>query len=198
MRPTSRNLLRYLWRDPDEKGGKIRIFRFVRSIWGVKDSGFVAMAAVEKLFLMRIENLSRKFPGKTKEEIATLKSQLEYCHSCFYVDDFILSADSLDELLFLFKLVQETLSLGSLKLCKISSNSPEALKAFPDDLKEKVVDYYVQNKNPPKMKFPIKISENCSILGYAFSPAEDAYLFSKYKDLDKKFVWPLKGKKRKT
>ena len=192
MRPTSRNLLRYLWRDPDEKGGKIRIFRFVRSIWGVKDSGFVAMAAVEKLFLMRIENLSREFPGKTKEEIATLKSQLEYCHSCFYVDDFILSADSLDELLFLFKLVQETLSLGSLKLCKISSNSPEALKAFPDDLKEKVVDYYVQNKNPPKTKFPIKISENCSILGYAFSPAEDAYLFSKYKDLDKKFVWPLR------
>ena len=192
MRPTSRNLLRYLWRDPDEKGAKIRIFRFVRSIWGVKDSGFVAMAAVEKLFLMRIENLSKEFPNKTKEEITVLKSQLEYCHSCFYVDDFILSADSLDELLFLFGLVQETLALGSLKLCKISSNSPEALNAFPDDLKEKVVDYYVQNKNPPKTRFPIKISENCSILGYAFSPAEDAYLFSKYKDLDKKFTWPLR------
>ena len=192
MRPTSRNLLRYLWRDPDEKGGQIKIYRFVRSIWGIKDSGFVAMAAVEKLFLMRMKNLPKEFPNKSSKEISILREQLEYCHSCFYVDDFILSADSLEEMLSLFKMVQETLSNGSLKLCKISSNSSEALKTFPDDLKEKVIDYYVQNKCPPRTKFPIKISDNCSILGYSFSPALDSYLFSKYKDLDKKFVWPLR------
>ena len=192
MRPTSRNLLRYLWRDPDEKGGKIKIFQFTRCIWGVKDSGFIAMAAVEQLFRMRKEGLVKEFPTKSKQDIEKLKRQLDYTQSCFYVDDFILSADSVEEILFLFKLVQDTLALGSLKLCKISSNSAKILETFPSELKEEVIDFYVQNKNPPRLNYPIKISANCSILGYQFCPAEDTYVFSKYADLHEKFKLPMR------
>ena len=191
LREESRDLLRFLIRFPDQPD-KLRIFRYTRTIWGIKDSGFQSMIAIERLFKMRIENLHLEFPEKSESERESLSRKLRNAMKCFYVDDFIISASTIGEIVETFNLVQSTLAIAQMKLCKISSNSEEVLKAFPDDLKEKVVDYVVKNKDPPNPEYTIKVSDNTSVLGYQYSPFTDTYNFTKYKDLTKEFTFPMK------
>ena len=189
--PQSQNFLRVLYRDPYRPNDKIRILRFNSMIWGVKCAGFQACLAIDILFQERIKNLSKEFPKKSVAEINRIEKLLRYANECFYVDDFILSGDSVEEIMETFDLVKTTLEGGSLQLCKISSNDPKILEKFPDELKEEVIDYVVKEKTPPHLEYPIKISNDCSILGYQYKPADDTYNFTKYANLNKEFVMPL-------
>ena len=184
---SSSNLMRVLYRDPFNPRDPIRTLKFVSLIWGIKDSGYQACVAIRMLFKKRINELQKEFPHLSEQARSKIASDLEYIVACIYVDDVLITHNDPQEIMRLFKLAKTTLEMGSLKLCKISSNSAELLKQFPEEAKEKVVKFVVKNKNPPFLEYPIDISDNCSILGYQYCPADDSYYFEKYTSLHNQF-----------
>ena len=187
----SSNLLRCLYRDPFNPHEKIRVYSYKCIIWGVKCSGYQACVAIRKLFKKRAENLHLEFPNLSEKARSLIASDLEYLVASIYVDDVIVSHEDPNEVIRLFKLAQSTLEMGSMKLCKISSNNPELLKIFPEEIKEKVVKFITKNKNPPFLEYSIDVSENCSILGYQYCPGDDCYYFEKYVPLADQFKMPM-------
>ena len=82
---SQRNLYRLIWlKDNDLVNGFTQIYRFTRRVWGVNSSPYIALLAIKRLVSANVINASP----------STLSAILE----CRYMDDLLLSSDSLVEL----------------------------------------------------------------------------------------------------
>ena len=79
------NLFRLIWfKDNDLVNGFTQIYRFTRHVWGVNSSPYIALLAIKRLVSENVTNASP----------STLSANLQ----CRYMDDLLLSSDSLVEL----------------------------------------------------------------------------------------------------
>ena len=79
------NLFRLIWfKDNDLVNGFTQIYRFTRHVWGVNSSPYIALLAIKRLVSENVTNASP----------STLSAILQCC----YMDDLLLSSDSLVEL----------------------------------------------------------------------------------------------------
>ena len=82
---SQRDLFRLIWfKDNDLVNGFTQIYRFTRHVWGVNSSPYIALLAIKRLVS---ENVTNPSPS-------TLSAILQ----CRYMDDLLLSSDSLVEL----------------------------------------------------------------------------------------------------
>ena len=82
---SQRDLFRLIWfKDNDLVNGFTQIYRFTRHVWGVNSSPYIALLAIKRLVSENVKNASP----------STLSAILQ----CRYMDDLLLSSDSLVEL----------------------------------------------------------------------------------------------------
>ena len=82
---SQRDLFRLIWfKDNDLVSGFTQIYRFTRHVWGINSSSYIALLAIKRLVSENVTNASP----------STLSAILQ----CRYMDDLLLSSDSLVEL----------------------------------------------------------------------------------------------------
>ena len=112
-----RNALRFLWiKDPSDLDN-IQTYRFTRVVFGVSSSPFLLNATI-KHHLERYRHTNEDFVDKLMK--------------CFYVDDVITGAETVQEALSLFMFSKSLMKEGGFNLCKFNSNSQQ-LQAMIDN-----------------------------------------------------------------
>ena len=117
-----RNCLRFLWVDDLEKEEPmIVVYRFCRVVFGVRSSPCLSSATLRH-HLKSYENEDAEFVSMVLEE--------------FYVDDFNLGADSVEEAFTLYQKIKSQLEEARFRLRKWSSNCEDLMKKIQNDRDE--------------------------------------------------------------
>ena len=115
-----RDALRLLWIEGDQ----VWVYRFARLPFGITSAPFILAAVM-------LKQLSESDLSEN------MKDQI---FSAFYVDDEVLSADTLEELVHLKDISVKTFAKAGMKLDKWNSNHPEARKLFQKETDDKLPD----------------------------------------------------------
>ncbi|KRZ06678.1 hypothetical protein T4B_14036, partial [Trichinella pseudospiralis] len=108
-----RDFCRFLWRD---RSGTLDIYRLTRVCFGLTCSPYLAIQVVNS----HLEAHRALFPSVADE-----------IRSCMYVDDLVVSRDSVDDAKLFVHQASDLLSRGGFHLTKWASNAPEALSDLP-------------------------------------------------------------------
>lgn len=112
MHPDDRDFQRVVWRSSPDK--PIQHFRLRTVTYGLKNSGFLAMAALKKA--------AEEYEGRYPEAAERIKKST-------YVDDLTSGAKSEEEAIRLIKEINEIMGSAGFTLRKWSSNSAAVLKS---------------------------------------------------------------------
>ena len=157
-----RDYLRFLWKDPDEKGAPA-VWRWNSLIFGAADSPFQAIKTIKTLVSDRLQE-----PGLTKLDWQVCDILDQYT----YVDDLTITADSCEEAFKLYQGVTELLARANFHVMKWASNSPELLKRLDlTALAPTEVDLHSSKENV--------ISSDTTTLGVQWDPKKDLIHYSK-------------------
>ena len=148
VHPSDTDYQRIVWRDSPDK--PIQHFRLLTVTYGLKNSGFLAMAALKKA----AEEYGNQFPDAAER----IKRHT-------YVDDLTSGADSEEEAIELIKQINEILLGAGFVLRKWSSNSATVLNSLDD------VNVTAKPINFPDERNLVKA------LGTHWLPAEDVFTF---------------------
>ena len=111
VRPSDRDVLRFLWYDDVQSGEpKIIVLRFTRVVFGVSSSPFLLNATVQH----HLEKFSSVYPDLVSRILRSL-----------YVDDLVCGASNEDGAHELFETAKGMLKSGSFNLRKFMTNSPQ-------------------------------------------------------------------------
>ncbi|XP_065094995.1 uncharacterized protein LOC135716231 [Ochlerotatus camptorhynchus] len=113
--PDNRDYLRVVWRSSPDK--PIQHFRLRTVTYGLKNSGFLAMAA--------LKTAAEEYKGKYPEAAERIMKNT-------YVDDLTSGAKSEEEAIRLIKAINEIIESAGFTLRKWSSNSAAVLKSLPE------------------------------------------------------------------
>ncbi|KRY30334.1 hypothetical protein T01_9093, partial [Trichinella spiralis] len=108
-----RDFCRFLWRD---RSGTLDIYRLTRVCFGLACSPYLAIQVVNS----HLEAHRTLFPSVADE-----------IRSCMYVDDLVVSRDSVADAKLFVHQASDLLSRGGFHLTKWASNAPEALSDLP-------------------------------------------------------------------
>ena len=168
VREKDRDFLRFLWKDPREKG-EAQIWRWNALIFGGADSPFQAISAIKQLVADKIND-----PSITAEERAVC----DVLDKNTYVDDLTITANSVEEALQLYAGVNKLLAEGSFRVKKWASNSPHVIQHIDPETRAPTtqdVDVHGSQENV--------YSSDISTLGVQWQPKKDVIHFSKCKDM---------------
>ena len=111
VRPSDRDVLRFLWYDDVQSvEPKVIVLRFTRVVFGVSSSPFLLNATVQH----HLEKFSSVYPDLVSRILRSL-----------YVDDLVCGASNEDGAHELFETAKEMLKSGSFNLRKFMTNSPQ-------------------------------------------------------------------------
>ena len=168
VREEDRDFLRFLWKDPREKG-EAQIWRWNALIFGGADSPFQAITAIKHLVSDKSSD-----PSITADE----KAVCEVLDKNTYVDDLTITANSEEEALKLYEGVNKLLAEGSFKVKKWASSSTQVIQNIDPETRAPTtadVDVHGSQENV--------YSSDISTLGVQWQPKEDVIHFSKCKDM---------------
>ncbi|XP_055542986.1 uncharacterized protein LOC129728564 [Wyeomyia smithii] len=148
VHPDDTNYQRIVWRDSSDK--PIQHFRLLTVTYGLKNSGFLAMAALKKA----AEVFEKKYPEAA-----------ERIREHTYVDDLTSGADTDEEAIELIKQINEILHHAGFILRKWSSNSTTVSSSLSD-----------VNVNAKPIKFPDE-RNSVKALGTHWLPEADVFTF---------------------
>ncbi|XP_058446192.1 uncharacterized protein LOC131427220 [Malaya genurostris] len=148
--------LRIVWRDSADK--PVQHFRLLTVTYGLKNSGFLAMAALHKA----AEVYEMIYP----EAAERIKRHI-------YVDDLTSGADSVNEAKQLIKQINEILSEAGFTLRKWCSNSAAVLESLSDTINSSMPIQFPDERNIVKA------------LGTHWLPKEDVFTFKVTMPIDR-------------
>ncbi|XP_062703957.1 uncharacterized protein LOC134286361 [Aedes albopictus] len=148
VHPGDTDYMRIVWRDSPDK--PIQHFRLLTVTYGLKNSGFLAMAALHKA----AEAYESTYPEAAERVVK---------HT--YVDDLTSGANSAEEAMQLIVQINEILGEAGFTLRKWSSNSPEVLGSLSDTIITSMPIQFPDERNTVKA------------LGIHWLPTEDVFTF---------------------
>jgi hypothetical protein len=166
MRKEDRDYLRFLWHDPDSYEGQPKLYRFCRVVFGVKDSPFQAITALQKLVQIVLQD----------EGVSA--AERDACHTLTndtYVDDVSLGADTESDLIQKISMMSQLLDRASFDIRKFYTNSEKVLKTIPTEKRGKTVQ-----KGASFFQQAEEHSEQTSTLGIKWIPGEDVFTYDKF------------------
>ena len=154
-----RDYYRFLW-NFDTNATEPKVYRFRSITMGAKDSPFLAIATIH----YHLDQLAQSNP----EKIWILNLLRKH----LYVDDLILSVDTVDEAILVRREITDILGQIKMKIRKWASNNPDILDTIPPEDRYPTLD---DSNN--------LISKDTKCLGVSWSPSKDVLHYESYKTL---------------
>ncbi|KAK7877393.1 hypothetical protein WMY93_031909, partial [Mugilogobius chulae] len=155
VREDHRNFLRFLWYRKNDPSEPIVEYRMKVHVFGNSPSPAVAIFGLRNA----AQQSDTEYPPEAKQ----------FVQRHFYVDDGLKSVSTESGAIKLLKDTQELLATSNLRLHKIASNSPNVMKAFPnEDLASGLKDIDFNTDFPPMQRS----------LGVSWNIEKDTFTFS--------------------
>ena len=167
VKEEDRNFLRFLWRNPMERGPPY-IYRFKALIFGAKDSPFQAISS-----LQRLAREKKATPDITFEE----KRACDIIMDDTYVDDITTGAETLEDLESIYHNLTKILHKGHFKVKKWCSNTNEIAKFIPQE------NLLPLGETISKTGQVSTGEKNASTLGVRWNPRMDNIVYDQHKHI---------------
>ena len=154
-----RDYYRFLW-NFDTDAEEPKVYRFRSITMGAKDSPFIAIATIH----YHLDHVAQRNPEK--------RWILELLRKHLYVDDLILSVDTIEEAILVRKEITDILGEMKMKIRKWASNNDKILNTIPPE------DRYPTLDDSDNL-----ISKDTKCLGVSWSPSKDMLHYNSYNTL---------------
>ena len=174
----NRDVFRILWSDdPDDHP---KVYRWVKVVFGVASSPFLANAVVEHHLRRLVED------SKDEEEVEAAELLLR----SMYVDDVLAAVENVDKAIKMASMISKIFKDMGMKATKYASNNSEVLATIPhEDLAPTT-----QKELPSKPGSTELISKTTKVVGMVYEPEKDVFTFKPYaKLLDKPVPMTKRG-----
>ena len=169
---SNRDVFRILW--SDDPNDQPKIYQWVKVVFGVASSPFLANAMVEHHLRQLVENSE----DETEVEAAGLLLK------SMYVDDILAVVESTQQGIKMAAMISKILKDMGMKATKYASNTSEVLATIPqEDLAPTTHKEFSSSPDSPEL-----ISKTTKIVGMAYEPEGDVFRFKPYAKLLEKSI----------